>query len=157
KGERQQAIEIWSRVFLIDLNNAEAVTRIERTRQEMAEQRALVADLLKKGRESFEAGNRDEAKKQFLQAQSLEPGEATARQYLDRIERGAAEPTLPAGGSGKSAVSARPADDFPEAAVRPPTAAPVSVRRGLAINPRVLTVIGAFLALTLVGVYFVFN
>jgi tetratricopeptide (TPR) repeat protein len=156
KGERQQAIEIWSRVFLIDINNAEAVTRIERTRQEMADQRALVADLLKKGRESFEAGDREEAKKHFLQARSLDPGEATARQYLDRIERGAAEPT-PAAGGGKSTVSARPADDFPEADVRPPTTLPASARRGLAINPRLLILIGAFLALILVGVYLVFK
>lgn len=157
KGERQQAIEIWSRVFLIDINNAEAVTRIERARQEMADQKALVADSLKKGRESFEAGNREEAKKHFLKAQSLDPGEATARQYLERIERGASEPTPPAGGTGKSTVSARPEDDFPETAVRPPTAPPAPARRGLAINPKVLGVIGAFLAMTLVGVYLVFK
>lgn len=158
KGERQQAIEIWSRVFLIDINNAEAVTRIERARQEMANQRTLVADCLKKGRESFEAGNPEEAKKHFLQAQSLNPGEATARLYLKRIEQGAAEPPPPAGGAGKSAVSARPEDDFPEAAVRPPTAPPAPARRrGLAINSKVLSVIGAFLAMTLVGVYFVFR
>jgi tetratricopeptide (TPR) repeat protein len=158
KGERQQAIEIWSRVFLIDINNAEAVTRIERARQEMADRRTLVADCLKKGRESFEAGNREEAKKHFLQAQSLDPGEATARLYLERIEQGAAEPSPPAGGPGKSAVSARPEDDSPEAAVRPPTAPPVLPRRrGLAINPKVLSLIGAFLAITLVGVFFVFK
>jgi tetratricopeptide (TPR) repeat protein len=158
KGERQQAIEIWSRVFLIDINNAEAVTRIERDRQEMADQRTLVADCLKKGRESFEAGNREKAKKHFLQAQSLDPGDATARLYLERIERGAAEPPPPAGGAGKSAVSAMPEDDFPEAAVRPPTTPPAPARRrGLAINSKVLSVIGAFLAMTLVGVYFVFK
>jgi tetratricopeptide (TPR) repeat protein len=156
KGERQQAIEIWSRVFLIDINNTEAVTRIERARQEMADQRNLVADCLKKGRESFEAGNREEAKKLFLQAQSLDPGEATARLYLERIEQGTAEPPPPAGGAGKSAVSARPEDGIPEAAVRPPAAAPAR-RRGLAINSKVLSVIGAFLAMTLVGVYFVFK
>ncbi len=35
-GNRQQAIEIWSRIFLIDINNSEAVGRIEKARQEMA-------------------------------------------------------------------------------------------------------------------------
>jgi tetratricopeptide (TPR) repeat protein len=154
RGERQQAIEIWSRVFLIDINNAEAVTRIERARQEMADQRVLVADCLKKGRESFEAGNREEAKKHFLQAQSLDPGEATARQYLERIERGAAEPTPSAGAAGKGAVSTRPEDDFPEAAIRAPTALPAPARRrGLAINPKMLGVIGAVVALALGGAY----
>jgi hypothetical protein len=37
-GDRQQAIEIWSRIFLIDINNADAVTRIEETRREMSEE-----------------------------------------------------------------------------------------------------------------------
>jgi tetratricopeptide (TPR) repeat protein len=162
KGERQQAIEIWSRVFLIDINNIEAVARIEQARQEMADQRTLVADCLKKGRESFEAGNREEAKKYFLQAQSLDPGEATARLYLERIHGGSAEPAPPAaraGGAGKIAVTPGPAEDFPEAAARPPAAPPTAARRrgGPAINSRVVTLIGAFLALSLVGVYFVFK
>jgi tetratricopeptide (TPR) repeat protein len=162
KGERQQAIEIWSRVFLIDINNAEAVTRIERARQEMADKRTLVADCLKKGRESFEAGNREEAKKHFLQAQSLDPGDATARLYLERIEGGSAGPAPPGtgtGGAGKTAVTPGPAEDFPGAAARPPAAPPTPARRrgGLAISSKVVAVIGAFLALSLVGVYFVFK
>jgi tetratricopeptide (TPR) repeat protein len=161
KGGRQQAIEIWSRVFLIDINNTGAVTRIEQARQEMADQRTLVADCLKKGRESFEAGNREEAKKYFLQAQSLDPGEATARLYLERIQGGSAEPAPPAAGAGaagKIAVKPWPAED-PEAAARPTAAPPTAARRriGPAINSKVVTLIGAFLALSLVGVYFVFK
>ena len=37
-GDRQQAIEIWSRIFLLDINNADAASRIEKTRAEMAEE-----------------------------------------------------------------------------------------------------------------------
>src|SRR5262249_45996682 len=90
RGDRQQAIEVWSRVFLIDINNAAAVTRIEKARQETAEEGRMVADLLKKGRESFEAGDREAAGQFFRQAQALDPDEATARFYLERIEQEAA-------------------------------------------------------------------
>lgn len=157
KGERQQAIEIWSRVFLIDINNSEAVTRIEKARQEMAEQGRQVADSVKKGRESFEAGDRKAARAFFLQVQSLDPNDATARLYLERIEQGDSEPSRPAASperARKSAASARTDYDLLE--TPPPSAAPPTAARGagLRINARVLAVIGAFLAMTLVGVYF---
>jgi tetratricopeptide (TPR) repeat protein len=153
KGDRQQAIEVWSRVFLIDINNAEAVTRIEKARQEMAEEGRMVADLLKKGRETFEAGDREAAKQFFRQAQALDPDEATARVYLDRIEQEAA-----------AAVSAAAAGAAPKAASPPPAleqgpspAPPAGWKAGVRLNPRVLGLIGAFLLLTMVGVYFVFK
>ena len=43
-GNRQQAIEIWSRIFLIDINNSDAVGRIEKARQEMSEGNRRVAE-----------------------------------------------------------------------------------------------------------------
>src|SRR5262249_7629146 len=51
RGNKQQAIEIWSRIFLIDINNSDAVTRIEKARQEMAEGNRVISDALKTGRE----------------------------------------------------------------------------------------------------------
>ncbi len=157
KGDRQQAIEIWSRVFLIDINNSEAVTRIEKTRQEMAEETRMVAECLKKGRESFEAGDSEAARKFFLQAQALDPNEPTARLYLERIEKGEAKPAV-AETAGKPAASTG-TDESREPA--PALAAgPTPLRRAraaLPVDPRVLVVIGAFLAMTLVGVYLVFK
>jgi tetratricopeptide (TPR) repeat protein len=64
-GDKQQAIEIWSRIFLIDINNAEAVERIEETRREMSEESRLVAAALEEGRESYARGDLDAARKQF--------------------------------------------------------------------------------------------
>jgi tetratricopeptide (TPR) repeat protein len=157
KGDREQAIEIWSRVFLIDINNSEAVTRIEKARQEAADESRLVAECLKKGRESFEAGDREAARRFFLQAQSLAPGEPTAGLYLERIEKADAEKAAPAAvgeAAAKPAMSAR-VDDFPAAAAAPPP--PERRRAAVAINPRVLAVVAAFLALTLAGIYFVFR
>jgi tetratricopeptide (TPR) repeat protein len=163
RGERQQAIEVWSRVFLIDINNAEAVTRIEKARQEMTDKSRLIAEHLKKGRESFEGGDREGARKLFLQALELDPNEATARLYLERIDQAKGEPeasSAPAAPrAGRPAASARTDEEF---SVAPPLA-PAATRarpRGLAIpkiNPRVLALIGAFLALTLAGVFFVFK
>ena len=163
RGERQQAIEVWSRIFLIDINNADAVTRIEKARQEMADQGRLVADYLKRGRESFESGDHEGARKLFLQAQEIDPNEPTARLYLQRVEQAkgvkkpeAAEPLAAV----TSAASAKTEEDLSEEPQAfPPIVAPSppARRAALKVNPRVLGLIGAFLALTLVGVYFVFK
>jgi tetratricopeptide (TPR) repeat protein len=157
KGDRQQAIEIWSRVFLIDINNSEAVTRIEKTRQEMTEETRMVAECLKKGRESYEAGDSEAARKFFLQAQALDPDEPTARLYLERIEKGEAE-TAVAETAGKPAAPAGTDQSRePAPALAAVSTAPKRPRAALPVNPKVLAVVGALLAMTLVGVYFVFK
>jgi tetratricopeptide (TPR) repeat protein len=92
-GNRQQAIEIWSRIFLIDINNSEAVGRIERARQEMSEGNKRVAEGLKRGREAFEAGDFSGAREAFLQVLAFDESDATARSYLDRIESELARPS----------------------------------------------------------------
>jgi tetratricopeptide (TPR) repeat protein len=92
-GNRQEAIEIWSRVFLIDINNSEAVTRIEKARQEMAEGNRRIAESLKRGRERFEAGDFTAAREAFLEVLALDENEQTARSYIDRIEQELARPS----------------------------------------------------------------
>jgi tetratricopeptide (TPR) repeat protein len=92
-GNRQQAIEIWSRIFLIDINNSDAVGRIEKARQEMAEGNRRIADSLKQGREKFEAGDFTAAREAFLQVLALDESDQTARTYLDRIEQQLSRPS----------------------------------------------------------------
>src|SRR6185369_6889120 len=92
-GNRQQAIEIWSRIFLIDINNSDAVGRIEKARQDMAEGNRRVAESLKQGREKFEAGDFTAAREAFLQVLALDETDQTARSYLDRIEQQLARPS----------------------------------------------------------------
>ncbi len=157
KGDRQQAIEVWSRVFLIDINNSEAVTRIEKTRQEMAEETRMVAECLKKGRESYEAGDSEAARKFFLQAQALDPDEPTARLYLERIEKGEAKPAVAETGGKPVAPAGMDGSREPAPTLAAVPTPPGRPRGVLPVNPRVLAVIGAFLAMTLVGVYFVFK
>ncbi|HVQ54694.1 MAG TPA: tetratricopeptide repeat protein [Thermoanaerobaculia bacterium] len=92
-GNRQQAIEIWSRIFLIDINNSEAVGRIEKARKEMSEGNKRVAEGLKRGREAFESGDFTGAREAFLEVLALDESDATARSYLDRIESELARPS----------------------------------------------------------------
>jgi tetratricopeptide (TPR) repeat protein len=64
-GGAQQAIEIWSRVFLIDIDNADAVTRIEQAREAMAAESHRIASALEQGQESFARCDLAAAKSQF--------------------------------------------------------------------------------------------
>jgi tetratricopeptide (TPR) repeat protein len=158
RGDRQQAIEIWSRIFLIDINNTEAVNRIEKVRQEMAEGNRTISECLKAGREKFEAGDHAGARELFLQVLAVDENEPTARFYIDRIEeelaRGRGEApaeqdftdTPTAGGSPSAGAARAPA---------PPAAA--GRRAGLSIPPRVLALVGIALVASAVGAYFVFK
>ena len=75
-GDKQQAIEIWSRIFLIDINNADAVERIEDTRREMSEESRRIAAALEEGRESYARGDLDGARQKFDAI--IPPGERLA-------------------------------------------------------------------------------
>jgi tetratricopeptide (TPR) repeat protein len=88
-GDKQQAIEIWSRIFLLDINNADAVSRIEKTRAEMAEESRRVAAALEQGQESFEKGDLASARKQFDAVLHLDEGPTGAVPPSPRV---AAEP-----------------------------------------------------------------
>jgi tetratricopeptide (TPR) repeat protein len=70
-GDKQQAIEIWSRIFLIDINNGDAVARIEAARREMAEESQRIAASLDKGEVSFAKGDLAAARTEFDAVLSL--------------------------------------------------------------------------------------
>lgn len=158
RGDRQQAIEVWSRIFLIDINNADAVTRIEGARQEMAQETRRLAELLKSGRESFESGDRDAAREAFTQVLTLDPDEPTARFYLDRIQEAAsaaaAPPATTAAPPPAPRLEALPRV-APPSSVSPGAVAPAPRGRISLLDRKVLAVVGAFLVMTVVGVYFV--
>jgi tetratricopeptide (TPR) repeat protein len=154
RGERQQAIEVWSRIFLIDINNSDAVARIEKARQEMAEGNRVISEGLKSGRESFEAGDYSAAREAFLRVLAIDENEPTARFYIDRVEEELAR--------GPTAAEARPAaasrPEPPATAAAPAAAAaarPAPKRRGIAVNSRVLALVVAFVVLTVAGFFFV--
>ncbi len=115
-GNRQQAIEIWSRIFLIDINNSEAVGRIEGARKEMADGNRRVADSLRRGREKFEAGDFTAAREAFLEVLALDESDATARSFLDRIEQELSRPSSGLDLSRKTPASDILAEEMAEAA-----------------------------------------
>ncbi|MEP6767538.1 MAG: hypothetical protein ABJC61_02625 [Acidobacteriota bacterium] len=156
RGERQQAIEVWSRIFLIDINNSEAVTRIENARQDMAEGNRRISDGLKTGREAYERGDLSGARELFLEVLAVDENEPTARFYLDRIQAEMANPGAAAEGEETDAYA--PQADVPDSAgSSAAAAAPVApARRSVRfpVSRRIIAMVGLFLALVLGFVYF---
>lgn len=155
KGDRQQAIEVWSRIFLIDINNSEAVSRIEKARQDMAEGNRVVSEGLKTGREKFEAGDYAGAREAFLQVLAIDENEPTARSHLNRIQEQLTSPgedadrerpPVPSVSSPAAVSASAPA---PPEARRPPA-------RAIRIN-RAVGLIAVFALLALAGIFFVFR
>ncbi len=158
RGDRQQAIEIWSRIFLVDINNSDAVVRIEKARQEMAEGNRRISEGLKAGRECFEARDFATAREKFLQVLAVDQNEPTARFYLDRIEEELSRPAeavapVPAGSREEILAGGPPSA---VTAVSIPTEARPA-RRTIRISSRatLFALAGAFLLLAGIGIFFV--
>ena len=91
KSEYQTAIDAWSRIFLIDIDHAEASRRIELARKLKAEVERQVEEAFHEGIELIEAGKKDEAKVAFEKVLEMHPGHMGAREYVERIESGDAD------------------------------------------------------------------
>jgi tetratricopeptide (TPR) repeat protein len=169
-GDAQQAIEIWSRIFLLDINHAEAVARIEETRQHMAEERRSVASALGKGEESYAKGDLAGAKDQFDAVLALSdagprptpatPALPTAAPPSPHDLSAIATPEdVLAEEMDQSGPPGRRSWSLPRAAresVPPiPTAEGEGAKRPLlALNRRTAAIAGAVLLLLAVGVFF---
>ena len=94
RGDHQGAIEVWSRVFLSDLSNPEAATRIENARTRLAETHRRVSEALKQGRALYESGKPKEAREKFLEVLAIDENESTARSFLHRIEDDLSRPAV---------------------------------------------------------------
>jgi tetratricopeptide (TPR) repeat protein len=84
-GEYQQAIDLWSRIFLIDVTNEEASERIERAKNKRREIDQAIEPLLTAGVTAFERGNTAEAHSNLTEVLRLDPTNTTAKEYLDRL------------------------------------------------------------------------
>lgn len=160
-GDKQQAIEIWSRIFLIDINNAEAVERIEETRRDMSEESRRVAAALEEGRESYARGDMDTARKQFdtvlppeesapppprppgaRQPQPLTPHDLSARTPAGDVLAEEMDQSGPPGRRSWTATPTQRAEAAPEAA-----AAEAPGRGRFRVNPRVAGIAAVVLLL----------
>src|SRR5207302_1443428 len=91
-GNYQQAIDLWSRIFLIDVTNDEASTRIENAKAKRRENEAKVEALLGAGEKAFNARDNDTAREKFNEALRLDPANLTAHEFLERITAAAPAP-----------------------------------------------------------------
>ncbi|MEM6455926.1 MAG: hypothetical protein AAF772_12600, partial [Acidobacteriota bacterium] len=86
QGDNQGAIDIWSRIFLIDVDNDEASRRIEAARDLKAERERQAEELYYEAVELFEAESFDEARDRFERTLELDPNHGGARAYIEQID-----------------------------------------------------------------------
>ncbi len=92
RGNPQEAIDLWSRVFLIDLSNDEASRRIDAARDQLADSSRKVDLLVSEGVQLYEAGDLPGARSKFLDVLAISEHDATARSYLNQIEAALSAP-----------------------------------------------------------------
>jgi len=91
-GNYQQAIDLWSRIFLIDVTNDEASSRIENAKAKRRENEAKVEALLAAGERAFNARDNDTARDKFNEALRIDPGNLTANEFLEKMTSSAPKP-----------------------------------------------------------------
>ncbi|HEX9501814.1 MAG TPA: hypothetical protein VGA10_09190, partial [Thermoanaerobaculia bacterium] len=84
-GQLQQAIDLWSRIFLIDVTNEQASERIERAKARRREMDQKGETLLATGIQAFDRGDRDAARECFAKLLQLDPTNPTAQEYMEKL------------------------------------------------------------------------
>ncbi len=84
-GDFQAAIDAWSRIFLIDIENQEAARRIELARKLKDEQERRVDELFHEAVGHREAGRTAEARATLEKVLELNPQHLSAREVLDQL------------------------------------------------------------------------
>jgi len=94
-GKYEDAVQIWSRIYLTDPHNAEAERRIEQARRRLDEVQRLAEMKFAEAYEAFEQGRHEEAKKLLEEVLALQPRHVDANDLLARLETPTAPPPLP--------------------------------------------------------------
>lgn len=84
----QGAIDAWSRIFLIDIDHAEANRRIELARKMKAEGEREIEQIFHEALAHADAGETDEAAAGLKKVLELSPGHMAAREALEGLEAG---------------------------------------------------------------------
>lgn len=84
-GNYQQAIDLWSRVFLIDVTNEEASARIETAKTKRREGDKQVEVTLANAMSSLRRGDKAAAREGYNEVLRMDPGNATAQEQLEKI------------------------------------------------------------------------
>jgi tetratricopeptide (TPR) repeat protein len=107
RGAYQDAIDAWSRIFLIDVDHEEASRRIEEARQLKAEQERKVEEVFHEALTHLEAGEHESARRGFERVLEMHPGHMAARERLDELSAGTAG-TAPAPAPAPASAAAPP-------------------------------------------------
>ncbi|HEV7768826.1 MAG TPA: hypothetical protein VGQ76_27785, partial [Thermoanaerobaculia bacterium] len=91
-GDHQQAIDLWSRIFLIDVTNEDASDRIENAKAKRRKIDQQVEPLLSSGITAFDRGNTAQAHTDLNEVLRMDPQNSTAKEYLDRLGETVAPP-----------------------------------------------------------------
>ena len=84
-ADYSQAIDLWSRIFLIDVTNDQASDRIERAKMKRRELEGKAETLLASGIEAFERGDTAKAHAELTEVLRLDPRNTSAQEHLDRL------------------------------------------------------------------------
>ncbi len=82
----QQAIDLWSRIFLIDVTNDAASERIERAKGKRREAEQRIESVLGAGVQAFERRDTATARARMTEVLQLDPNNVTAQDYMERLE-----------------------------------------------------------------------
>jgi len=112
-GEYQEAIDVWSRIYLIDPSNDAVSERIDTARARLEERSRELELLLHDATEAAEAGRTAEALEIVTRVLEREPGHIEALDLKKRLEQGpgaatAAEPAASSGAPGPNEEVALP-------------------------------------------------
>ncbi len=88
RGEYQSAIDVWSRIFLIDIDNAEASGLIEEARSKKAEIERQAEEVFHEAVGHIESQSLEEAKESLRRVLELQESHSIARDYLQQLEAG---------------------------------------------------------------------
>ncbi|HUP49163.1 MAG TPA: tetratricopeptide repeat protein [Thermoanaerobaculia bacterium] len=85
-ADYQQAIDLWSRIFLIDVTNEAASERIEKAKGKRREIEQRMETVLAAGIEAFDRKDFTTARTSFEEVLRNDPGNIQAQDYLERLE-----------------------------------------------------------------------
>ncbi len=86
EGNYQQAIDLWSRIFLIDVTNDAASERIERAKAKRRESEQRIESILSEGVQAFERRDTATARARMNEVLQIDPTNVTAQDYLERVQ-----------------------------------------------------------------------
>lgn len=132
-GDYQGAVDLWSRIFLIDVTNDAASERIERAKGKRREAEQKVDGVLAAAIQAFERRDAATARAKFEEVLQLDPTNASAQDYLERLRSGEAPAEAFAPSAPSKAQSVFDDDEALGAPLTPP--APTAARKAPTAKP----------------------